>query len=51
MAGTYGYDSRDMAVLTDDTTNGDLMPTKANIIRWMQWLVQDAQKDDALFFH
>lgn len=28
----------------------DLLPTKANIIRWMQWLVAGAKAGDSLFF-
>lgn len=40
-----------MTVLTDDTSDPQKMPTKANIQRWMSWLVEGAKKDDALFFH
>jgi len=38
-------------MLTDDSHNPTLVPTKANMIRAMQWLVQDANPHDSLFFH
>jgi hypothetical protein len=47
----FGYSNENLVILTDDTTNPELKPTKANIIKYMQWLVKDAKKDDALFFH
>lgn len=40
-----------MTILTDDQNDTNLLPTKANIQRWMSWLVEGAKKDDALFFH
>lgn len=47
-------DSTHMVMLVDEGSstrkNGNL-PTKANIIRGMQWLVQGASKGDVLFFH
>jgi hypothetical protein len=47
----YGYKREDMVILTDDQPNEVLQPTKANIIRAMQWLVAGAQPNDALFLH
>jgi hypothetical protein len=47
----YGYKREDMVILTDDQPNPVLQPTKQNIIRAMQWLVADAQPNDALFLH
>ncbi|RDA88420.1 hypothetical protein CP532_5562 [Ophiocordyceps camponoti-leonardi (nom. inval.)] len=47
----YGYRREDMVVLTDDQQNPVQQPTKANMIRAMQWLVKDAQPNDSLFLH
>lgn len=47
----YGYRREDMITLTDDEQNPVLQPTKDNILRAMQWLVADAQPNDALFLH
>lgn len=47
----YGYKREDMVTLTDDQQNPVLQPTKDNILRAMQWLVADAQPNDALFLH
>lgn len=47
----YGYASEDIVILTDDQTDLVRVPTRANMIRAMQWLVKDAQPDDSLFFH
>ncbi|KAJ6112230.1 hypothetical protein N7523_008291 [Penicillium sp. IBT 18751x] len=47
----YGYRREDMVILTDDQRNPMSIPTKANIIRAMHWLVKDAQPDDSLFIH
>lgn len=40
-----------MVVLTDDQANPVLQPTKQNILRAMNWLVSNAQPNDALFLH
>lgn len=40
-----------MVILTDDQKNMMSVPTKANIIRAMHWLVKDAQPHDSLFVH
>ncbi|KAJ5135033.1 uncharacterized protein N7515_004311 [Penicillium bovifimosum] len=47
----FGYKREDMVILTDDQTNPLSIPTKANILRAMQWLVKDAQPNDSLFIH
>lgn len=47
----FHYQAEDMVILTDDTRDPRLMPTKANILRGMEWLVEGAQADDALFLH
>ncbi|PSR99290.1 caspase domain-domain-containing protein [Coniella lustricola] len=48
---SYNYKREDMVILTDDASNPVLQPTKDNILRAMQWLVKDAQPNDALFLH
>lgn len=45
-----GYKEEDMVVLTDDQ-EARSQPTRANMLRGMQWLVKDAQTNDTLFFH
>lgn len=47
----HGYKPDDMVVLTDDARNPRQIPTRANMIAAMQWLVQGARANDALFFH
>ncbi|KAK8119135.1 caspase domain-containing protein [Apiospora kogelbergensis] len=47
----YNYKREDMIILTDDSSDPRLQPTKANILRGMQWLVEGARADDALFLH
>ncbi|KAK9466438.1 caspase domain-containing protein [Lipomyces arxii] len=47
----YGYKYEDMVILTDDQTKPRSIPTKANMIGAMQWLVKDARPNDSLFFH
>ncbi|KAJ5815827.1 hypothetical protein N7447_008060 [Penicillium robsamsonii] len=47
----FGYKREDMVILTDDQRNPMSLPTKANILRAMQWLVKDAQPNDSLFIH
>lgn len=48
---SHGYRREDMVILTDDQTNPMSIPCKANMLRAMQWLVNDAQPNDALFIH
>ncbi|KAJ5299976.1 Peptidase C14 caspase catalytic [Penicillium atrosanguineum] len=47
----FGYRREDMVILTDDQRNPLSIPTKANIMRAMHWLVKDAQPHDSLFIH
>lgn len=47
----YQYKPEDMVILTDDQSNPRSVPTKANILRAMRWLVDNAQPNDSLFFH
>ncbi|KAI9250198.1 caspase domain-containing protein [Phascolomyces articulosus] len=47
----WGFKEEDMVILTDDQENPKLIPTRANIIAAMQWLVHDAQENDSFFFH
>ncbi|KAL4915801.1 caspase domain-containing protein [Aspergillus aurantiobrunneus] len=47
----HGYRREDMVILTDDQSNPKSIPTKANILRAMQWLVHEAQPNDSLFIH
>jgi hypothetical protein len=51
LAQRFGYKREDMVILTDDQRNQMSIPTKANILRAMQWLVKDAQPNDSLFVH
>ncbi|KAG7920269.1 hypothetical protein KL934_000950 [Ogataea polymorpha] len=48
---TQGYKAEDIVMLTDDQRELVKVPTKANMIRAMQWLVKDARPGDSLFFH
>ncbi|KNZ62290.1 hypothetical protein VP01_128g2 [Puccinia sorghi] len=48
----YNYKQEDMVVLLDTPgANPRQVPTRANIISAMQWLVSNAQPNDSLFFH
>ncbi len=47
----YRYQPDDIVMLTDDSRNPRQIPTRANTIQAMHWLVSNAQPDDALFFH
>lgn len=46
-----GYPSENIVLLTDDSRDPRLLPTKKNILACMKWLVRSAQPNDALFFH
>lgn len=52
VTGKFGFpaDGEHMRVLLDDGS-GDGMPTKANMLAGMRWLVDGAQSGDSLFFH
>ncbi|RXW17553.1 hypothetical protein EST38_g8300 [Candolleomyces aberdarensis] len=47
----WDYHDADVRVLRDDSEDPDDQPTKANILAAMEWLVEDAQPNDALFLH
>lgn len=49
----YGFSPApdSMRVLTDDTVNPQLRPTRENILIGMHWLVENVQPGDVLFFH
>ncbi|KAG8890337.1 Ca(2+)-dependent cysteine protease [Tulasnella sp. 332] len=48
----YNYQNDDVVMLTDERSRKPQeQPTRANIIRGMQWLVRNAQPNDSLFFH
>ena len=43
----WGFQEQDMVILTDDQQEARFIPTRANIIAAMKWLVSDAQEDDS----
>eukprot|EP00978_Attheya_sp_CCMP212_P000794 scaffold1654_cov45-Attheya_sp.AAC.2 len=48
----FPNDSSHMVVLTDeDKRNRPYLPTRANILKALQWLVQGVSEGDVLFFH
>lgn len=47
----WNFKSEDILVLTDDTKDPRRLPTKANIIGAMKWLVKGTKMHDSLFFH
>lgn len=47
----HGYRWEDMVILTDDQRDMSRVPTKANMLNAMQWLVSGVQTNDSLFFH
>jgi hypothetical protein len=51
MNSRYNFAWDDMVILTDDQKNPAAQPTRANILRAMQWLVTGAQPNDNLFIH
>lgn len=51
IAERFGYKPQDMVILTDDQQDPRSIPTRENIIKAMDWLVDGAQSDDALFLH
>jgi len=48
---TRGYLPANIRKLTDDSQNYYFVPTKANMLQAMQWLVTDVRPGDSLFFH
>jgi hypothetical protein len=49
MKGTFGFQDSQICRLRDD--RGDSMPTRANMLKAMQWLTGGAQAGDEMFFH
>ncbi|KIW87195.1 uncharacterized protein Z519_12097 [Cladophialophora bantiana CBS 173.52] len=47
----FGYDKKDMVILTDDQRREISKPTKINILRAITWLVKDAKPGDSLIFY
>ncbi|KAF9133488.1 Ca(2+)-dependent cysteine protease [Mortierella sp. 14UC] len=47
----YGFKEEDTLSLTDDQQDPNRIPTHANILAAMRWLVSDARPDDSFFFH
>jgi hypothetical protein len=50
-ADRLGFHARDIIRLTDDARDPRNLPTRANILGAMRWLVRGARKHDSLFFH
>ncbi|KAH9061202.1 peptidase C14, caspase domain-containing protein [Lactarius vividus] len=46
-----GFRTRDIIRLTDEARDPRNLPTRANILGAMRWLVRGARKHDSLFFH
>ena len=49
--GNWNFKQEDIRLLTDDARDARGLPTKANILNAMKWLVQDARAHDSLFIH
>ncbi|CAG8461306.1 10169_t:CDS:2 [Ambispora gerdemannii] len=47
----YNFREQDMVILTDDKKDPKMIPTRANIIAAMRWLVKGAQPNDSFFLH
>lgn len=47
----FNYKKDDIVMLTDDARRPEEQPTRANILRAMEWLVRFASPNDSLFFH
>ncbi|KAF9550644.1 Ca(2+)-dependent cysteine protease [Mortierella hygrophila] len=47
----FGFREEDTVTLTDDQADPTRIPTKANILSGMQWLVRDARPNDSFFLH
>ncbi|KAL3814405.1 hypothetical protein ACJIZ3_015673 [Penstemon smallii] len=47
----HGFPSDAILVLTEEVSNPSLIPTKNNIRKALQWLVQGCQSGDSLVFH
>ena len=51
LADRLGFRARDIIRLTDEARDPRNLPTRANILGAMRWLVRGARKHDSLFFH
>jgi len=49
--GKYNFKPSNTVILTDDAKDPKLIPTRANIISAIKWLIAGAQPGDSLFFH
>ena len=47
----FSTSPEDLRLLKDNAPTASLMPTRANILRGVDWLVKGAKAGDALFFH
>ncbi|KAJ3285401.1 Ca(2+)-dependent cysteine protease [Borealophlyctis nickersoniae] len=47
----YPFRPDEILILTDDQKDPTRIPTKANLLAAMQWLVRDARPGDAFFLH
>ncbi|KAL6628660.1 caspase domain-containing protein [Neocallimastix sp. 'constans'] len=47
----YDFKRNNCKILTDDSKDETLIPTRENILNVMKWLVKDAKSGDSLFFH
>ncbi|KAG1047087.1 hypothetical protein G6F43_010447 [Rhizopus delemar] len=43
----YNFKEEDMVILTDDQEDSKFIPTKANILSAMEWLIHDAEPNDS----
>ena len=49
--GYWNFGSEDIQILTDDAQDPRRLPTKANILGAIEWLVKGAKANDSFFFH
>jgi len=49
--GKFGFTPETSRTLTDDQTDTSKVPTRANILAALKWLVDGAKPGDSLFFH
>jgi len=42
---------KEFKILTDDSTNSNVKPTRQNIIDSIDWLVKDLKKEESVYFH
>lgn len=47
----WGFNPKNIIVLTDESNDPRSHPTRDNILNSMRWLVQDSKTHDSLFFH